>query len=105
MAEKPDSSSSLSTEGIVALALGVPTFFIALLSLWIAYLTFATTRQPHLDPLLTRRLKVARSWPVPLRSSWESNDTYYSLPGKPSIARSRLSATSMTEILDMGYTY
>lgn len=39
--------SPLSPEVLVALAIGLPSFVIAVLSLWLAYLSYADTRRRH----------------------------------------------------------
>ncbi|KAK0713387.1 hypothetical protein B0T26DRAFT_363739 [Lasiosphaeria miniovina] len=43
------SSPSISPEVIVAIALGIPALFIALLSLWVTYLSFTLSRS-HIRP-------------------------------------------------------
>ncbi|KAK7968065.1 serine/threonine phosphatase 2C ptc2 [Apiospora aurea] len=48
---------SLSTEVIVALALGVPSLLVAAVALWIVYLTYAHSREP--PPSMNR----IPSWP------------------------------------------
>ncbi|KAK8113531.1 hypothetical protein PG984_014057 [Apiospora sp. TS-2023a] len=65
----------LSSEVIVALALGIPSFVVAVAALWIAYLTY--TRQ-HLAPPINRPIS---SWPsdqYPLLSPNGSGGTWAS---------------------------
>lgn len=48
----PPLSEPLSPQGIIAIAIGVPSFFVCLLSLWVAYLTLRvanSTRHQRLD--------------------------------------------------------
>lgn len=61
----------LTTEVIVALALGVPSLLVAAVALWIAYLTYTHSREP---PSMHR----IPSWPsqypsMSPRSTWASS--------------------------------
>ncbi|KAK6815769.1 hypothetical protein PG987_016535 [Apiospora arundinis] len=51
----------LSTEVIVALALGIPSLFIAAAALWVAYLTYTHSR--NREPLTSPSATHISSWP------------------------------------------
>ncbi|KAK7963420.1 hypothetical protein PG996_008889 [Apiospora saccharicola] len=59
----------LSSEVVVALALGIPSFFVAVAALWIAYLTY--TR--HHPPAPSNR---NTSWPSPYQSFLQNGGTW-----------------------------
>jgi hypothetical protein len=78
----------LSDEVIVAVALGFPSLLIAVLALWVAYLTYQYSRCPSENYTLRDADRVS-SWPNINRSMAIPTFLEYKLPAHPSNVRRR----------------
>jgi hypothetical protein len=82
-------STMLSDEVIVAIALGLPALIVAVLALWVAYLTYNGTRLQS-DHHRTHTPERIPSWPSLNRSIVLPAVAEYDLPAFPGTVRRRI---------------
>lgn len=93
------SNMSLDTEVVVAIAIGIPSCLITLLSLWVAYLTFNVSRQPMTIYQVNHMYSHAKLLPSletdeDLRPGRSQSVGYYHLKDSPPLSSHQRSTAS-----------